>query len=112
MSTDTAVGDAGLAHDEHHEDHEEHGLTFKNAINIAIILAVMTFIEVMTYFYDFGAVAVPLLLVLMVLKFGVVVAYFMHLRFDNWLFTALFVGGLVLAVCVYVAALSAFEFWA
>jgi cytochrome c oxidase subunit 4 len=112
MSTDTAVADAGIHegdHDDH--DHEDHGLTFQNAIKIAIFLALVTLVEVLTYFWDFGDVAVPLLIVLMVIKFGVVVAYFMHLRFENVLFTALFVAGLVLAVAVYLAMLTAFEFW-
>lgn len=106
------MSDAALAeptHDEH--DDGDHGLTFKNAINIAIFLAIVTFVEVLTYFWDFGAVAVPLLLVLMVVKFAVVVAYFMHLRFDNWLFTALFVTGVVLALAVYLITLATFEYW-
>ncbi len=36
----------------------------------------------------------------------------MHLKFDQPLFTRFFVGGIVLAVGVYVATLAAFEFWA
>jgi len=107
--TDAAVAES--THDDHDNSHDDHGLTFKNAINIAIFLAIVTGIEVLTYFWDFGDFAVPLLIILMIVKFAVVVAYFMHLRFDNWLFTALFVGGLVLAVAVYIAALTAFEFW-
>lgn len=113
MSTESAVADHAdetSSHDGH--DEHEHGLTFRNAINIAIFLAIVTFVEVLTYFYDFGDVAVPLLIVLMIVKFGTVVAYFMHLRFDNWMFTALFVGGLVLAVAVYIATLTAFEYFA
>ena len=110
MSTDTAVTDAS-SDDAAHDDHDDHGLTFRNAINIAIFLAIVTFIEVLTYFWDFGVFAEPLLIVLMIIKFAVVVAYFMHLRFDNWLFTALFVAGIVLAVAVYIATLTAFNYW-
>ena len=108
----TAAAVAESTHDDHVIDaHEEHGLTFKNAVNIAVFLAVVTGIEVLTYFWDFGDFAVPVLIILMIVKFAVVVAYFMHLRFENWLFTALFVGGLVLAVAVYLAALTASDFW-
>ena len=112
MSTDTAVADtsAETGHDGH-DDHDDHGLTFRNAINIAIFLAIVTFVEVLTYFWDFGVVAEPLLIVLMIIKFAVVVAYFMHLRFDNWLFTALFVAGIILAVAVYIATLTAMNYW-
>lgn len=111
MNTDTAVSESESDADIENHD-EEHGLTFVAAIKIAVLLAVLTGIEVLTYFIDFGDVATPMLLVLMVLKFGIVVAYFMHLRFDNWLFTALFVVGLGLAVAVYIAALSTFQFFA
>ena len=109
--TDAAVAES-TADDHGHDDHDEHGLTFRNAINIAIFLAIVTFIEVLTYFWDFGDFAIPLLLVLMVIKFAVVVAYFMHLRFDNWLFTALFVTGVILALAVYLVTLTAFEYFA
>lgn len=109
MNTDTATNESDLV-DHGHDD--DHGLTFGAAIRVAIFLGAVTFLEVMTYFVDFGAVANPMLLVLMVIKFGVVVAYFMHLRFDNQLFTWLFVSGLILAVAVYVVMLSAFEFFA
>ena len=86
-------------------------------IKVALILAVMTGLEVLTYPFDFGEVggvevAVPLLLILMVLKFATVVAYFMHLKFDSRLFRRLFVAGLVTAVAVYSAALAMFHFWA
>lgn len=111
MNTDTAVSDTepGVATEAHDEDH---GLTFVAVIKIAVLLALLTGLEVLTYFIDFGSVATPMLLILMVLKFGIVVAYFMHLRFDNWLFTALFVVGLALAVSVYIAALSTFQYFA
>ena len=52
-----------------------------------------------------------MLLILMVIKFVMVVSYFMHLKFDNPLFSWLFYAGLLLAVGVYVAALATFEFF-
>ena len=54
---------------------------------------------------------VPALLILMVVKFAIVVAYFMHLKFDDSLFTKLFVTGLVLALLVYGAFLTTLVFW-
>ena len=47
----------------------------------------------------------------MVAKFLTVVSYFMHLKFDNKLFSALFYTGLFLAVGVYCGALSTFHFF-
>lgn len=78
---------------------------------IALLLGVITAAEVSLYYIDIGRAMIPALLVMMVLKFGIVVAYFMHLRFDSLLFRRLFVGGLVLAVLVYMAALTSMQFW-
>jgi cytochrome c oxidase subunit 4 len=80
-------------------------------IKIAALLAVLTALETSTYWIDFGSFAMPLLIILMVIKFVIVVSYFMHLRFDNPLFSWLFYSGLLLAVGVYVAALATFEFF-
>jgi cytochrome c oxidase subunit 4 len=80
-------------------------------VKIALILAVLTALETSTYYIDFGWLAVPLLIVLMVIKFVTVVSYFMHLKFDNRLFSWMFYAGVILAVCVYCAALATFEFF-
>ena len=58
-----------------------------------------------------GSALVPLLLIMMVVKFFIVAAWFMHLRFDSNLFTRVFVSGIVLAVGVYIAFLATFEFF-
>jgi cytochrome c oxidase subunit 4 len=48
---------------------------------------------------------------LMVVKFVTVVSYFMHLKFDNKLFTYLFYSGLLLAISVYCGFLATFKFF-
>ena len=116
MST-TETSDAVEEARHEHGVHDEHGehtdpLLDRAYILIAFILLALTLLEVSTYFWDFGDFAVPMLLFLMVMKFTIVVAYFMHLRFDNRLFTYLFVGGLILAVSVYLVLLTIFRFWA
>ncbi|MEZ5281045.1 MAG: cytochrome C oxidase subunit IV family protein [Acidimicrobiales bacterium] len=95
MSNDTAT----VEHAEHteHGEHKDH-LSFSGAIKVAIILAIITFIETMTYFVDFGAAAEPVIIVAMILKFATVVGYFMHLKFDNKMFTFLFMVGIVLTL--------------
>ena len=98
-------------HAEHAEHGESHGASDKQYIVIAIILAVLTAIEVSTYYVDFGPLFMPTLLVLMVVKFVIVVSYFMHLKFDNKLFSWLFYSGLFLAIAVYVGALATFKFF-
>ena len=50
-------------------------------------------------------------MVMMVMKFVLVVGFFMHLKFDSRLLTWVFVAGLALAVVVYIVMLTTFEFW-
>ncbi len=82
-------------------------------IQIAVVLGVLTAAEVATFYVEdsLGRALVPILLTMMVVKFFIVAAWFMHLRFDSNLFTRVFVAGIVLAVGVYLAFLSTFEFF-
>ncbi len=111
-ATETAPEEVHDELDDAHDDHD-HGLSDFGYIKVALLLAVLTAAEVLIYFFDdkVGPLEVPMLLILMVVKFEIVVAYFMHLRFDNKLFTWLFVGGLILAVAVYAAMGTSMVFW-
>ncbi len=60
---------------------------------------------------DLGSWLVPALLVMMVIKFFTVVSYFMHLKFDNRLFSFMFYIGLTFAVTLYSAVLATFHFF-
>jgi len=80
-------------------------------VKIALILAAITALEVSTYYVDFGPLFMPALMVMMVVKFVMVVSYFMHLKFDRRVFSVMFYAGLFLAIFVYVAALSTFKFF-
>lgn len=76
---------------------------------IALILAVITIVEVAIVYLEFlRPVLLPLLGVLSVTKFAMVAMFFMHLRFDDRLFSVLFVGGLLLATGVLVALMTLF----
>jgi cytochrome c oxidase subunit 4 len=93
-------------------DHSEnHGMSDAGYIRIAAILAAITALEVSTVYVDFGPLFLPALLIMMVVKFIMVVSYFMHLKFDNKLFSLMFYAGLVLAVGVYAAFLATFKFF-
>jgi len=97
-----------------HADEHDHPSDWAY-VKIALILAVITAIEVSTYFssvVDWGDALIPSLLIMMVLKFYLVAMWFMHLKFDNPLFMKMFVGGLILAAGVYIVTLTAFEFFA
>ena len=100
------------APDQVHEDAHEHP-SDKSYIKIAIILAILTALEVATYPAEdtLGSAVIPILMVLMVIKFWYVAAFFMHLKFDTKAFTWLFIGGLALAGACYICVLTTFEFW-
>lgn len=116
MSIDHTV-DAAAGHDlpadAEHSDEHAHGLTDMGYVKVAIILALMTGLEVgLSYAGLPGSVFMPALLVLMVAKFWTVVSYFMHLKFDNPIFTRLFYSGLFLAMFVFLVLLLTFQFFA
>jgi cytochrome c oxidase subunit IV len=97
-----------------HEHHPSDGLYWK----VGAALGFVTALEVGTYFvtddpysHELKWVLIVGLLTLMTLKFVVIVSYFMHVKFDNKLFRNVFVSGLVLAVGVYLAVLTSFQFW-
>src|SRR5260370_19427353 len=81
-------------------------------VRVAVILAVITAVEVAAYYVTSlpRSVFAGLLLVMMVIKFSMVVLWFMHLRFDSRLFRRLFVTGIILAILVYTVAFSTLIF--
>ena len=95
---------AGASHDGAHA-------SVQTYIRVAVVLAILTAIEI-------GAVYVPglprhvlvaLILVFGTLKFALVVAFFMHLRYDSRLLTVLFVGPLAIATAIILAIMALFS---
>ena len=82
-------------------------------VKVALILGVLTAFEVATFYLedDLGDTLVPILMVMMVVKFAIVAMWFMHLKFDSRMFSRMFVAGIVLAVGVYVAFLISLQFF-
>ncbi|HUR49752.1 MAG TPA: cytochrome C oxidase subunit IV family protein [Acidimicrobiales bacterium] len=89
--------------DEHHERPHP---SDKQYVIIGLILAAMTAVEVGLYYVDIGSLNNTTLILLAVVKFFIVAAFFMHLRFDRPILRRLFVTGIVLAIAVYMAYLT------
>jgi cytochrome c oxidase subunit 4 len=73
-------------------------------VEIGVILAVLTGVEVTMYIYrePLGpSITTPALLMLTAIKFLLVVLWFMHLRFDHKLFRRVFFFGVGLATIVF-----------
>jgi cytochrome c oxidase subunit 4 len=99
-----------VSHEEGGSHHAHPGE--KQYIQIALILAVITGIEVgLSYWDAIKDFRAPLLIFLSMIKFAMVVAFFMHLRFDSRLFRRLFIAGIGLAVFCFTAVLTTFHIW-
>ena len=79
-------------------------------VKVAATLAVLTGLEVAVFYIDALEPAfLAIFLILSVVKFVLVVLFYMHLKFDSRLFSGVFVGGLLLAVVVSVAVMALFQ---
>lgn len=87
--------------------------TPKQYVQIALFLAALTAIEVALFYIEEGveavttAVTAPMLIVLALIKFVIVVGWYMHLRFEKSLVTKFFTVGAVAALVLYGAMLVA-----
>ena len=88
----------------------EHGPKHPSAweyIQIGVVLALITMFEVAIYYADIAhSLLVAVIVVMGVLKFSLVVLWFMHLKFDNRLFSSLFLLGLIAAMAVFAVVVA------
>jgi cytochrome c oxidase subunit IV len=97
-----------------YEDFEGHDAPHhpepRQYVTIAVVLAVITAIEVAVYYItavkDF---LIPMLLVMSVIKFALVVLWFMHLRFDSRTYSRFFLMGLAGAITLFLIVLMTFR---
>ena len=82
----------------------------KEYIRIGLILFVLTALEIAaSYAKVSGAVLIPTLFVLAIVKFALVVLWFMHLKFDDRRYARFFVMGLAGASILYLIVLISFK---
>jgi len=80
--------------------------TPREYVKVAVILAVITALEVGLYYIDLpDGPLIGLLVMFSALKFALVVLWFMHLRFDAPILKRLFITGLILAGTIYAIVL-------
>lgn len=76
---------------------------------IAVTLVILTALEVAVYYVEsIRAYLVPILMVMMIIKFALVAMYYMHLKQDAKLFTGLFVFPILIAVGIILALVALF----
>ena len=93
------------------EAHEASGphVSSRTYVMIAIVLAVLTAMELMVFYVEaLSPLLIPILMVLMSAKFTLVMGWFMHLRFDSPILTAIISWGLLLATLIILGLMALF----
>jgi cytochrome c oxidase subunit IV len=92
--------------------------TDRTYVRVGVILFILTAIEVALYFIedmlasDWSVYAlVASLIFLSSIKFVLVVMYYMHLKFDDRMFTWFFVAGMFVAAAVILAMMALYHFY-
>jgi cytochrome c oxidase subunit 4 len=94
-----------------HPENAEHHPGWSTYWKVALVLTVITVFEVWIYYIpSFVATPwfIPVLLTLSAIKFAVVVLFYMHLKYDNRLYRALFTGPFTIAILAVVGLLFLF----
>ena len=101
-------------HDDHAAPHaQEHSHPgAKEYLGIAVILTVITAVEVAVFYIPaMKPMLVPTLLTLSALKFALVAMFYMHLKFDARLFSWLFVVPMIVIAVIIIMLLRLFGHW-
>ena len=92
-----------------HEVEEQHGLQPMQYVWIGVALTIITAVELFASLGpDLGDALIPILVVLSAVKFVAVVAFYMHLRFENRLLVQVFAGSFALGGFVLLALITLF----
>ncbi len=100
-----------MSTDRVHADHVHEHPTWKQYKWVALWLFIITVAEVWAYYIPAlvnSKAFVPSILLMMVVKFTIVVMFYMHLKYDHHLFRKLFTGPLTIAGITLVAFLFLF----
>lgn len=83
--------------------------TPRTYVKIAALLGAITAFEVGIFYVEaIKDALIPIFIVLSAVKFVLVAMFYMHLKFDERLFSWLFVGGLLLASFLILALMALF----
>ena len=96
--------------DHGHEPHTHAHPTAKKYLGIAIILTIITVIEVAVFYVpSLHQFLPPILLSLSAIKFALVAMFYMHLKFDHRLYSWVFVVPMCFAAAIILALLALFS---
>ena len=95
----------------HHQEEGHNHPGPKTYAIIAVVLSVITAVEVWVFYVDtLRETLVPILTVLSAAKFSLVAMFYMHLKFDNPVYTRLLIAGLVIGFGIMLWLLALFTY--
>jgi cytochrome c oxidase subunit 4 len=78
---------------------------------IAAFLVILTAMEITVFYvHALRPVLVPVLIVLAAAKFALVAMFYMHLKYDDWLLTGVFIFPLIIATVLLIALILLFAY--
>lgn len=92
----------------HHDEHHQHVTSYRDLFQVLLTLLVFTIATVAVVNFDLGSFAVAMALLIASVKAYIVLAYFMHLKFDVPLFR--YLVGMVLFVFAAFMLLTFFDY--
>ena len=94
------------------EQHTAYHPSAREYIRVGLLLIALTCIEVMLSYSSLtGTKLVVALFTCTIIKFVLVIGYFMHLKFDNGRFSRVFALGAIGAFTLYAVVLLMFRVW-
>ena len=112
MANHTAHGGHGASEAVMARAHEGPHSSNRTYVAIALVLGVLTALEVMVFYVEaLAPVLVPILLVLSGAKFALVVGFYMHLKYDQDVLRGLFFGPLLIATAIIVAMMALYGYF-
>jgi cytochrome c oxidase subunit IV len=99
------------SHGAQEQGHSGGHSTVKTYIIVAIVLGLITGIEVATLYIQGipNWFLVSSLLIMSAIKFVMVVGFFMHLKYDHNIMRSFFIGPLILAILIILALMALFS---
>jgi len=92
-------------------DEHQHHPTAKTYLWVALVLTIITAVEVWVYYipsFVASRLFIPSLLIMSAVKFVTVVAVYMHLKYDHKIFRSLFVGPFLIAATTLIGLMFLF----
>jgi cytochrome c oxidase subunit IV len=90
------------------EQEKVHITPYRLYATILVILLFLTAITIIVTWFDAGAFAIAIAMGVASIKATLVLLYFMHIKFDNWLIKALV--GLVVLLLVVIFVITFFDY--